>query len=765
MGNTLVLPESTRGLLTSIGTIGPKRHPGLQLDKFSPAGESKEQRDALQHVCHCAGDDDLLAALRARREAVLRNTGARVFACETTGPLTLHLARAAALENVGICLHPVYGFVYLPGSGLKGMASAYAETVWLPTQHDRQAAWGTIERVFGWATHADRAARRQDHGFIPGDKRPPSASGAVVFHEAWPQTWPRLFVDIANVHHAGYYRGGDQAPGDWESPVPVHFLAIPAGIRFRFAVQALAHAESGDAALAQEWLLGALCHLGAGAKTAAGYGMFRPVETAPPALATARHAVFEARLELASPAFLAGSGQQKEDCDLRGATLRGLLRWWWRTLHAAHADIATLRRLEAAVWGDTETGSPVTLRLQADGGADPTQYEKWEMQARDKESSLGLRGSPANKTTQGLWYLSYGMDETAQGQRRQRFMLLPGTAWTLRLAARGAAINGRRLEPADVLVQAQMALWLLTRFGGVGSKARKGFGSFRDIPALADWTVECCKQKAASFRTTCDIGSTRREPETPALETMLGPVEVPTPWTDPWWALHQAGFSVQGFAKSFKRNREKAALGLPRRIGAQGNSRWLGQDGRDGKPGDRYAAPWHLHLARGDDGKLTIRAVAFVAPRLPDPKTSREMLGTLLDHVAKDLAARAKSNAQRRMATMSAAAGHAPARGPSPKGTLPGNWEMVDATLLDKKTKAGGWMARHEPSGTEGPIDNSADVPATAKAGDGVKLYVVKTKEFRWPTPEAQRQAEQARAKQTRPPPRGPGRPSGPGRR
>jgi CRISPR-associated protein Cmr6 len=357
------------------------------------------------------------------------------------------------------------------------------------------------------------------------------------------------------------------------------------------------------------------------------------------------------------------------------------------------------------------------------------------------------------------------MDEGARDQRRQRFVLPPGTAWTLRLAARGAAINGRRLEPADVLVQAQMALWLLTRFGGAGSKARKGFGSFRDLPALKDWTVERCKQEAARFRAACGIGPAPREPETPALETMLGPVEVPTPWTDPWWTLDQAGFSVQGFAKSFKHNPEKAALGLPRWIGAQGNSRWRRQRDHDGKLGDRHAAPWHLHLAKGDDGRLTLRAVAFVAPRLPNATKSREMLGKLLYHLAEDLAARAKSNAQRRIGTAPAAAGHAPAQGQRPGQALPGNWQQVEAVLLEKKTRAGGWMARHEPSGTEGPINNPGDVPADAKPGQRVTLYVVKTREFLWPTAEVDRQAQQARAARTGPPTRGPGRPSGPGRR
>ncbi len=53
-----------------------------------------------------------------------------------SGPLTLHLARASALENAGLCLHPIYGFAFLPGTGLKGLARAYAETVWLPSQTD-----------------------------------------------------------------------------------------------------------------------------------------------------------------------------------------------------------------------------------------------------------------------------------------------------------------------------------------------------------------------------------------------------------------------------------------------------------------------------------------------------------------------------------------------------------------------------------------------------------------------------------------------------
>lgn len=109
---------------------------------------------------------------------------------ETGGPLTLHLSRGSALENAGICLHPLYGFVYLPGSGLKGMARAYAETVWARAEikagKDKTNTWQRIEEVFGWAPDSDKG---KDHKPVGVDKRSKEdniCTGAVVFHDAWP---------------------------------------------------------------------------------------------------------------------------------------------------------------------------------------------------------------------------------------------------------------------------------------------------------------------------------------------------------------------------------------------------------------------------------------------------------------------------------------------------------------------------------------------------------------------------------------------------
>ncbi|WP_428941035.1 type III-B CRISPR module RAMP protein Cmr6 [Fontivita pretiosa] len=60
----------------------------------------------------------------------------------------------------------------------------------------------------------------------------------------------------------------------------------------------------------------------------------------------------------------------------------------------------------------------------------------------------------------------------------------------------------------------------------------------------------------------------------------------------------------------------------------------------------------------------------------------------------------------------------------TPGATLPKSKDLVEATLLEERTKKGGWKARHEPSGLAGPIQNSADVPATKKAGDRLTLIV-----------------------------------------
>src|SRR6516225_9329270 len=290
MALSVPLPKSIQS------ELGGNTHPGLELDKYVASWEEggqagklseKVQRPAIDNVVKLSRSEPEgchFQDLYARRSTALGLLGAKSFRCQTTGPLTLHLARASALENAGICLHPIYGFTYFPGSGLKGMARAFAETVWLPAQFravahvdesrpeatkttrspalshlgergDRVAvgegsvrvsraasntqpdgpeeeerarqAWEKIERVFGWAPGSDTLEKGEPKPWkpkcVPKHSKDDSAhSGNIVFHDAWPEQWPRLFMDILNNHHSAYYQGNDDkdAPGDWENPIP-----------------------------------------------------------------------------------------------------------------------------------------------------------------------------------------------------------------------------------------------------------------------------------------------------------------------------------------------------------------------------------------------------------------------------------------------------------------------------------------------------------------------------------------------------------------
>ncbi|MCI0624644.1 MAG: type III-B CRISPR module RAMP protein Cmr6, partial [Acidobacteria bacterium] len=656
---SLVLPESTVALIN--GMPPSERHPGLQLDKYSIPGDQTKQKATLADVCGIPENTTFLKQITERRRSAGASLpGAISLSCTTLGPLTLHLARAAVLENAGICLHPIYGFAYLPGSGLKGMARAYAETVWLPSQpDDRQGqAWRQIVDVFGWTPGSDKEKDWKPKGIPERVKSDDAHAGNIVFHDAWPETWPKLVVDIVNNHHKNYYAPPDEEspypPGDWEDPRPVYFLALKSGTTFTFPLSKRRQ-DVADVLLVQakEWLSGALCHLGTGAKTGAGYGAFKPTSDAKPLLPPQSRATFETMLELVTPAFLAGASQRAEDCDLRPATLRGLLRWWWRTMHAGFVDVKTLRGLEAAIWGDTRGGGTVRIVIERVGtAATPLRYQKRQkanFSEQQKRSELGIPNSDARKTTQGLWYASYGMDEGQGNNQRQRHYLEPGALWRLCLAAQSAVYfdnrkeladpkqrrRGKTIAAAEVLQEAKTALWLLCHYGAVGSKARKGFGSFvtRD---LQDYSPASCLQIAKELREQLGLSNEFKQDHAhlPSLQQTLPPVEVSFSWPNLWNVLDQVGFAYQAFAKKYKHRREKMALGLPRRIGPPIQGTF--NPTTPVMPTSRHSSPVHIHVGRNDGG-WTVRVIAFPAAYLPDFNTSRKFLVEFLKEFGDDL--------------------------------------------------------------------------------------------------------------------------------
>jgi CRISPR-associated protein Cmr6 len=182
--------------------------------------------------------------------------------CETNWHFVTGMGLPHPVEN-GMAWHHTLGVPFLAGSTIKGVLRAWVEGGWndeleepLQKQHD----W------FGMVKGED------------GDTE--DKAGQLIFFDAVPIEQVKLTSDIMTPHYGDWYAEGDKIsgldehkriPADWHDPVPVPFLAVK---KAKFLVTIVARDKNNDkeAQLALQELVQALQWLGAGAKTAAGYG-------------------------------------------------------------------------------------------------------------------------------------------------------------------------------------------------------------------------------------------------------------------------------------------------------------------------------------------------------------------------------------------------------------------------------------------------------------------------------------------------------------
>jgi CRISPR/Cas system CMR subunit Cmr6 (Cas7 group RAMP superfamily) len=216
----------------------PPRHAAKESATFGAFAFSKA-RELLEHK-------DLAKQVRSRRTAwilpLIVAGRARQLTLTATSNVVLHLASPGPLE-LGLAVHPTYGFPVLPATSLKGLANA-------------QAAGQR-------ATNARRLYGEQE------------AAGTIAFLDGLPIEWS-VERDVMTPHFGGWYRG-TALPDDTENPIPIPFLSI--GVGSVFEVVLLARETDRGAAredldAADEDLRNGIEERGLGAKTAAGYGVF-----------------------------------------------------------------------------------------------------------------------------------------------------------------------------------------------------------------------------------------------------------------------------------------------------------------------------------------------------------------------------------------------------------------------------------------------------------------------------------------------------------
>lgn len=151
--------------------------------------------------------------------------------------------------EVGFLWDHRIGIPYIPGSSIKGLVRNWVE-VWEEVEKHN------IKRIFG-----------------SSDAEKENKVGSVIFFDALPYGAIKLQTDVITPHYGPYY-GEGKCPGDWYNPTPIPFLTVDKNQSFIFFVAPRSKENVKDCKQVVKWLDNVITTLGAGAKTATGYGRF-----------------------------------------------------------------------------------------------------------------------------------------------------------------------------------------------------------------------------------------------------------------------------------------------------------------------------------------------------------------------------------------------------------------------------------------------------------------------------------------------------------
>lgn len=175
-------------------------------------------------------------------------------------------------------------------------------------------------------------------------------------------------------------------------------------------------------------------------------------------------------LEVTTPLFNAGAdpaGAPTEQPGVRVPSLRGAMRFWFRALvgGVTGPNLTLLAELERTVFGSTGASCPVPLRIP-----DPPEQ----------------RAAGTERMHRWIVYLlGQGLGDL-RNSTTIRAYVQPGAKFDVKLRLRNADENVAALTLAS--------LWLLSAYGGVGARTRRGFGGVRIIGVEGwlppPWTTE-----------------------------------------------------------------------------------------------------------------------------------------------------------------------------------------------------------------------------------------------------------------------------------
>lgn len=241
-------------------------------DRYSDDGTLDEdaKRSWVSDNARPTGDRALLAQAVDRQRNLVAATGGRTRTFASDWHFATGLGLPHPVEN-GLNWHSTLGVPYLPGSGVKGLVRAWVE------------CW---DESLGAPDSRERANRISDWFGTINDRDGSGTAGRFVFFDALPVAPVQLAADVMTPHLGKWYEQGgelgslneaERIPADWHDPVPVPFLVVKSAcMQFGIAPRPGQSGEGLDEVM--QALEQALAWLGAGAKTAVGYGRFVPTD-------------------------------------------------------------------------------------------------------------------------------------------------------------------------------------------------------------------------------------------------------------------------------------------------------------------------------------------------------------------------------------------------------------------------------------------------------------------------------------------------------
>lgn len=246
-------------------------HAGLWFERFFNDYESDwttiaetAKQTWIKTVTGHQGDKTKLEDFAKRQHALVTALQGESRCYTTDWHFVTGMGNPHPVKN-GFSWHPTLAVPYLAGSAVKGLIRAWVEMNDDGLTDDEKKA--RLKHWFGTEKNKEQIAEQ---------------AGEFIFFDAIPHTPPTLLCDIMTPHMGKWYEQGgekgnlnpDAIPADWHDPEPHPFLAVK---KAQFIFSITARKPHNTAHLAElpaifEALNNALLWLGAGAKTAAGYG-------------------------------------------------------------------------------------------------------------------------------------------------------------------------------------------------------------------------------------------------------------------------------------------------------------------------------------------------------------------------------------------------------------------------------------------------------------------------------------------------------------